>query len=35
MNPDVAADLKELSNTLASIEAVMDVDALRKDVADA
>jgi peptide chain release factor 2 len=33
VNPDVAADLKELSNTLASIEAVMDVDALRKDVA--
>jgi peptide chain release factor 2 len=34
VNPDVAADLKELSNTLGSIEAVMDVAALRKQVAD-
>jgi peptide chain release factor 2 len=34
VNPDVAAELKELSNTLGSIEAVMDVAALRKQVAD-
>jgi peptide chain release factor 2 len=34
VNPDVAADLKELSTTLASVEAVMDVDGLRKQVAD-
>ena len=30
MNPDVAADLKELSTTLSSIEAVMDIAGLRK-----
>jgi peptide chain release factor 2 len=34
VNPDVAADLKELSNTLGSVEAVMDVAVLRKQVAD-
>jgi peptide chain release factor 2 len=34
VNPDVAADLKELSATLGSIEAVMDIAALRKQVAD-
>jgi peptide chain release factor 2 len=32
VNPDVAADLKELSNTLTSVEAVMDLDALRREV---
>jgi peptide chain release factor 2 len=34
VHPDVAADLKELSTTLSSIEAVMDVPALRKQIAD-
>ena len=34
MNPDVAADLKELSVTLASVEAVMDLDALKAEIAD-
>jgi len=34
VNPEVAADLKELSATLGSIEAVMDIGALRKQVAD-
>ncbi|HEX7661717.1 MAG TPA: peptide chain release factor 2 [Pseudonocardiaceae bacterium] len=34
MNPDIAADLKELSSTLAGIEVVMDVAALRAQVAD-
>ncbi|RZS32213.1 peptide chain release factor 2 (bRF-2) [Herbihabitans rhizosphaerae] len=34
MNPDVAADLKNLSDTLASVEAVMDLEALRAKVAD-
>jgi peptide chain release factor 2 len=34
VNPDVVADLKELSATLGSIEAVMDIGALRKQVAD-
>ena len=34
VNPDVAADLKDLSNTLASIEMVMDVDALRAEIAE-
>jgi peptide chain release factor 2 len=34
VNPDVAAELRELSNTLGSIEAVMDVAGLRKQVAD-
>ncbi|HWE92239.1 MAG TPA: peptide chain release factor 2 [Pseudonocardiaceae bacterium] len=34
MNPDVAADLKELSSTLAGIEAVMDLAALRAQVAE-
>ncbi|RCW42855.1 peptide chain release factor 2 [Halopolyspora algeriensis] len=34
MNPDVAADLKELSTTLESIERVMDVDALRARIAE-
>ena len=34
MNPDVAADLKDLSNTLASIETVMDVGALRSEIAE-
>jgi peptide chain release factor 2 len=34
VNPDVAADLKELSTTLANVEAVMDIAALRKEVAD-
>ena len=32
MNPDVEADLKELSATLASVEAVMDLDKLRADI---
>lgn len=32
MDPDVAADLKELSSTLESIESVMDLDALRAKV---
>ncbi|ONI92460.1 peptide chain release factor 2 [Saccharothrix sp. ALI-22-I] len=34
MNPDVEADIKDLSATLASIEAVMDLDSLRAQVAD-
>ncbi|MGB3443114.1 MAG: peptide chain release factor 2 [Actinophytocola sp.] len=34
MNPDVAADMKELSDTLASVEAVSDLDALRAQIAD-
>ncbi len=33
VNPDVSADLKDLSNTLASIETVMDVAALRSEIA--
>lgn len=32
MDPDVAADLKELSSTLEGIESVMDLDALRAKV---
>ncbi|WP_086821412.1 peptide chain release factor 2 [Allokutzneria sp. NRRL B-24872] len=32
MNPDVAADLKDLSATLAGVEAVMDLEKLRADV---
>lgn len=34
MNPDVAADLKDLSDTLASVEAVTDLVALRAQIAD-
>ncbi|GAA3459540.1 peptide chain release factor 2 [Saccharothrix longispora] len=34
MNPDVEADIKDLSATLASIEAVMDLDALRAQLVD-
>ncbi|QFZ16917.1 peptide chain release factor 2 [Saccharothrix syringae] len=34
MNPDVEADIKDLSATLASIEAVMDLDSLRAQVAE-
>ena len=34
MNPDVAADLNQLSETLASVEAVSDLDGLRKQIAD-
>ncbi|SDG26686.1 peptide chain release factor 2 [Lentzea fradiae] len=34
MNPDVEADIKDLSATLSSIEAVMDLDGLRATVAD-
>jgi peptide chain release factor 2 len=34
VNPDVAADLKELSDTLASVEAVTDLAALRLQIAD-
>ncbi|HET9143033.1 peptide chain release factor 2 [Actinophytocola sp.] len=34
MNPDVAADLNALSATLASVEAVMDLDGLRKQIAE-
>ncbi|MDT7784434.1 MAG: peptide chain release factor 2 [Pseudonocardiales bacterium] len=34
MNPDVEADIKDLSATLSSIEAVMDLDGLRAAVAD-
>ncbi|MEV0052291.1 peptide chain release factor 2 [Saccharopolyspora shandongensis] len=34
MNPDVAASLKELSNTLEGIESVMDLDALRATIAE-
>ncbi|MFC5288877.1 peptide chain release factor 2 [Actinokineospora guangxiensis] len=33
MNPDVVTDLKDLSATLASVEAVMDLDTLRNQVA--
>ena len=32
VNPDVAADLKEMSSTLEGIESVMDLDALRAKV---
>ncbi|EWC59344.1 Peptide chain release factor 2 [Actinokineospora spheciospongiae] len=34
MNPDVAADLKELSATLTSVETVMDLDGLRVEIAE-
>ncbi|GAB3453888.1 peptide chain release factor 2 [Actinophytocola sediminis] len=34
MNPDVAADLNDLSDTLASIEAVLDLAALRSQIDD-
>jgi len=34
VNPDVEADIKDLSATLSSIEAVMDLDGLRAQVAD-
>jgi peptide chain release factor 2 len=34
VNPDVAADLKELSDTLASVEAVTDLAALRTQITD-
>ena len=34
MNPDVAADLKELSTTLEGIESVMDLDALRAKISE-
>jgi peptide chain release factor 2 len=34
VNPDVAADLKDLSDTLASVEAVTDLVALRAQIAD-
>ena len=34
MNPDVAAELKDLSSTLESIEAVTDLPALRAEIAD-
>ncbi|MGI5127760.1 peptide chain release factor 2 [Pseudonocardia sp. CA-107938] len=34
MNPDVAADLKELTTTLESIEAVADLPRLRSEIAD-
>jgi peptide chain release factor 2 len=34
VHPDIAADLKELSNTLGGVEVVMDVPALRQQVAD-
>jgi peptide chain release factor 2 len=34
VNPDVVADLKELSDTLASVEAVSDLDGLRAQIAD-
>ena len=34
MNPDVAAELKDLSTTLESIEAVTDLPALRAEIAD-
>ena len=34
MNPDAAADLKDLSTTLESIEAVTDLPALRAEIAD-
>ena len=34
MNADAAADLKDLSTTLESIEAVTDLPALRAEIAD-
>jgi peptide chain release factor 2 len=34
VNPDVAADLKDLSSTLENIEAVTDLPALRAEIAD-
>jgi peptide chain release factor 2 len=34
VNPDVVADLKDLSDTLANVEAVTDVVALRSQIAD-
>ncbi len=34
MNPDVAADIKDLSSTLEGIERVMDLDTLRATIAD-
>jgi peptide chain release factor 2 len=34
VNPDVAADLKDLSATLGSVEAVMDLDGLRATIDD-
>jgi peptide chain release factor 2 len=34
VNPDVEADIKDLSTTLGSIEAVMDLDTLRAQVAE-
>jgi peptide chain release factor 2 len=34
VNPDVAAELKEMSTTLGNVEAVMDVAALRAEVAE-
>ncbi len=34
VNPDVAADLKDLSTTLSSVEAVMDLDGLRTEIAE-
>ncbi len=34
MDPDVEADLKDLSDTLASVEAVSDMDGLRAQIAD-
>jgi peptide chain release factor 2 len=34
VNPDVATDLNDLSSTLASVEAVMDLDALRVQIAE-
>jgi peptide chain release factor 2 len=34
VNPDVAAELKDLSATLESIEAVTDLPALRAEIAD-
>jgi peptide chain release factor 2 len=34
VNPDVVADLRDLSDTLASVEAVTDVAALRKQIAE-
>ena len=34
MNPDVAADLKDLSATLHSVEQVMDLDAVRGQIAE-
>src|SRR6185437_4009167 len=34
VNPDVAADLKDISTTLESIEAVTDLDTLRAEIAE-